>query len=65
MDGENLHNSVDDNTLSDQASSTGELVENLQNLSEVQIYWMDQNNMIANPTEFHAILLSKSCTQTD
>ena len=26
---------------------------------------MDQNNMIDNPSKFHAILLSKNCTLTD
>ena len=61
----NLHNFADDNTLSDQADSIGELVENLQYLCEVANDWMDQNNMIANPSKFHAILLSKNCSLTD
>ena len=60
MDGENLHNFADDSMLSDQADSIGELAETLQYLSEVAIDWMDQNNMIANPSKFHAILLSKN-----
>ena len=51
--------------LSDQANSIGELVENLQYLSEVANDWMDQNNMIANSSKFYAILLSKNCTLTD
>ena len=62
----NLHNFPDDNTLSDHADIIGELVENLQCLCEVANDWMDQNNMIANPSKFHAILLSKnSCSLTD
>ena len=65
MNGENLHNFTDDNTLSDQADSIGEPVETLQYLSEVANDWTDQNNMIANPSKFHAILLSKNCTLTD
>ena len=65
MDGENLHNFADDNTLSDHADSIGELVENLQYLCEVADDWMDQNDMIANPSKFHAILLSKNCSLTD
>ena len=66
VNGENLsYNFADDNTLSDQVDSIGELVENLQYLSEVANDWMDQNNMIANPSKFHAILLSKNCTLTD
>ena len=65
VDGENLHNVEDDSTLSDQTDSIGELVENLQYLCEVANNWMDQNNMTANPTKFHAILLSKNCSLTD
>ena len=49
VDGENLHNFADNNTLSDQADSIRELVEYLQCLCEVANDWMDQNNMIANP----------------
>ena len=65
MDGENLHNFADDNMLSDQADNIGELAENLQYLSEVANDWMDQNNMIANPSKFHAVLLSTNCMLTD
>ena len=65
MDGENLINFADDNTLSDQTDSIGQLVENLQYLCEVANDSMDQNNMIANPSKFHAILLSKNCSLTD
>ena len=65
VDGENLHNFADDNTLSDQADGIGELAESLQYLCEVANDWMDQNNMIANPSKFHAILLSKNCSLTD
>ena len=65
VDGEDLHNFADDNTLSDQADSIGQLVENLQYLCEVASDWMDQNNMTANPSKFHAILLSKNCSLTD
>ena len=56
----NLHNSADDSMLSDQADSIGEPVENSQYLSKVAIDWMDQNNMITNPSKFHAILLSNT-----
>ena len=65
VDGDNLHNFADDNTLSDQADSIGELVENLQYLCKVANDWMDHNNMIADPSKFHAILLSKNCSLTD
>ena len=65
VDGENLHNFADDNTLSNQADSIGQLDKNLQYLCEVANDWMDQNNMIANPSKFHAVLLSKNCSLTD
>ena len=65
VDGDNLHNFTDDNTLSDQPDSIGELVENLQYLCEVANDWVDHNNMIANPSKFHTILLSKNCSLTD
>ena len=65
VDGENLHNFADDNTLSDHADGIGEPVENSQYLCEVANDWMDQNNMIANPSKFHAFLLSRNCSLTD
>ena len=65
VDGGNLYNFSDDNMISDHADSIGELVEKLQYLCEVANDWMDQNNMIANPSKFHAILLSKNCSLTD
>ena len=65
VDRDNLHNFADDNTLSDQADSIGELVENLQYLCEVANDWMDHNNMIANPSKFHAIPLPKNCSLAD
>ena len=65
MDEENLHIFADDNTLSDQVDSIGQMVEDLQYLCEVANDWMDQNSMIAKPSKFHAILLSKNCSLTD
>ena len=40
VDGENFHNLADDNTLSDQADSIGELVENLKFLKLQSIGWI-------------------------
>ena len=57
VDWENLHSFADDNTLSDQTNSIDELVKNLQYLPEVAIDWMDKNNILTNPSKFHAILL--------
>ena len=45
--------------------SIGQLVENLQYLCDVANDCIDQNNMIANPSKFHAILLSNNCNLTD
>ena len=53
VDEENPNTFADENTLSDQADSIshGELPENLKYLSEVANNWMDQNDIIANPTK--------------
>ena len=62
--GSNLHNFADDNTLSDNANRTEELIIKLEGLSDNAIDWMDNNYMIANPAKFHAILLTKSRSNT-
>ena len=56
---ENLHNFTDDNTVSDNALSLNELIQELQTLTESTISWFDQNNMIANPSKFHAIIIRR------
>ena len=64
IEGSNLHNFADDNTLSDNADCIEELIIKIEGLSGNAIYWMDNNNMIANPAKFHAILLTKSRSNT-
>ena len=64
IEGSNLHNFADDNTLSDNANCIEELIIKLEGLSDNAIDWMDNNYMIANPAKFHAILLTKSHSNT-
>ena len=64
IEGSNLYNFADDNSLSDNANCTEELIIKLEGLSDNAIYWMDNNYMIANPAKFHAILLTKSRSNT-
>ena len=64
IEGSNLHNFADDNTLSDNANCIEELIIKLEGLSDNAIDWMDNNYMIANPAKFHAILLTKSRSNT-
>ena len=60
----NLHNFADDNTLSDNADCIEELIIKLEGLSDNVIDCMDNNYMIANLAKFHAILLTKSRSNT-
>ena len=58
VDSENLLNFADDNTLSDHADSINELIDKLEQSSAKAIEWMSSNYMIANPSKFHAIILT-------
>ena len=51
---------ADDNTLSDHADSITELVDKLEQSSAKAIEWMNNNHMIADPSKFHAIILTKN-----
>ena len=53
---------ADDNTLLDHADCIDELVNNLERSSAKAIEWMFNNQMIANPSEIHAIILTKNPT---
>ena len=64
IEGSNLHNFADDNTVSDNADCIEELIIKPEGLPDNAIDWMDNNYMIANPTKFHAILLTKSRSNT-
>ena len=60
---ENLHNFANDNTVSDSAETITELTARLENLTGHAMDWLNENQMIANPSKFHAIILKKD--QTD
>ena len=59
MGDDNLHSFADDNTVSGNAPSLNELIQELQTLTENTISWFDQNHMIANSSKFHAIIIRK------
>ena len=58
----NLHNFADNNTVSDSAETT-ELTARPENFTGHVIDWLNENQMIANSSKFHAIILKKD--QTD
>ena len=62
--GQDLHNFADDNTITAIGKTIDGLVHDLETKSESAIEWMDNNNMIANPGKFKAILLSKNNIDT-
>ena len=51
-----LHNYADDNTLAYFSESMPDLVKTLEKETEVALSWLENNEMIANPEKFHAIL---------
>ena len=62
---DNLHNFADDNTVSGNALSLKELIQELQTLTGSTISWFDQNHMIDNPSKFHAIIIRKDRKDTE
>ena len=62
---DNLHNFTDDNTVSGNAPSLNELIQELQTLTESTISWFNQNRIIANPSKFHAIIIRKDRKDTE
>ena len=61
--GQDLHKVADDNTITAIGKTIDGLVHDLETKSESAIEWMD-NNMIANPGTFKAIVLSKNNIDT-
>ena len=62
---QNLHNFADDNTIIETGETVPELINLLQVKTEKAINWLDLNNMIANPDNFKAIILSKEKLKTN
>ncbi len=59
-----LYNYADDNTLAYFSKSMPDLINILEKESGVALAWLEQNEMIANPEKFHALLLRKNQTNT-
>ena len=60
-----LYNYADDNTPAYFSKSMPDLVDILERETGVALSWLEQNEMIANPEKFHAILLRKNQTNTN
>ena len=59
-----LYNYADDNTLSYFSRNMCDLVNTLQKETGIALSWLDQNEMIANPKKFNALILRKNKTNT-
>ena len=59
-----LYNYADDNTLTYFSKSMPDLVNILEKETGIALSWLEQNEMIANPEKFHALLLRKNQTNT-
>ena len=57
---DNLFGFADDHSISNSSTSLEELKGKLSDDSKVAIDWLDNNQMIANPSKFQAIILNKS-----
>ena len=61
---ETLYDYADDNTLAYFYKSLPDLANILGKETGVALTWLKQNEMIANPEKFHALLLRKNQTNT-
>ena len=62
--GSDLHNFADDNTVTAVAETIQFLINSLEIKTSKAIQWMENNDMIANPEKFKAIVLTKHDEQT-
>ena len=60
MLGSDLHNFADNNTVTAVAETIHDLINSLEVKTIDIIEWMKDNDMIANPNKFKAILLTKT-----
>ena len=63
--GSDLHNFADDNTVTAVAKTIQGLINSLEVKTSTAIQWMKDNDMIANPDKFKAIVLTKTDHNTD
>ena len=54
-----LHNFADDNTIAVTCKNLNDLLRTLEKESESAVDWFKNNNMIANPDKFQAIIMNK------
>ena len=58
--GSDLHNFADDNTVTAVAETIQDLINSLEIKTSHIIEWIKDNDMIANPNKFKAIVLTKT-----
>ena len=56
----NLYGFADDNSLSHTSDTLEDLIATLSSESDIALKWLNKNEMIANPSKFQAVILSKS-----
>ena len=54
-----MHNFADDNTIAVTCKNLNDLLRTLEKESESAVDWFRNNNMIANPDKFQAIIMNK------
>jgi hypothetical protein len=54
-----LHNYTDENTLSYGSNSVDDVIETLEEQSDIRIKWFTDNHMQANPDKFQAISIGR------
>ncbi len=59
-----IYNYADDNTLGCYSKNITDLVKILEEESNVALNWLANNEMIANPDKFHAIIVKKDRSDT-
>ena len=62
--GSDLHNFANDNTVTAVAETIQALINSIEIRTSKAIQWMENNDMIANPEKFKAIVLTKHDDQT-
>ena len=60
LQGSDLHNFADDNTVTAVAETIQDLINSLDVKTSNAIVWMKDNDMIANPNKFKAIVLTET-----
>ena len=59
LSADDIHDFSDDNTITALSETIQDIINALQNKTGRTIKWMENNNMIANPDKFKAIILTK------